>query len=99
MGLSKAAASGLKPESSVHLLEGNTNKVFYTIPDGKFFIGYVGHNNVNNQIKINGKDWFSYTNYAGDGNTAMAEVTLYAGDTLASQSTGSFYVHGCLYDL
>lgn len=99
MGLSKAVASGLKPTSSVHLVEGATNKVFYTIPDGKFFIGYVGHSSPSNQININGKNWFAYTNTTGTDNTAMAEVTLYAGDTLESASSGVFYVHGCLYDL
>ena len=95
---SSTSVSGLKPTSSVHLQEGNTNKVFYTIPDGKFFIGYVGQNS-SNEIKINGVNWFTYTNKSDNDNTAMAEVTLYAGDTLSSQSSGSFYVHGCLYDL
>ena len=96
---SSTSVSGLKPTSSVHLQEGNTNKVFYTIPDGKFFIGYVGHSSNSNQIQINGVDWFAYVNLTDSNNTAMAEVTLYAGDTLESQSGGAFYVHGCLYDL
>ena len=39
---SNSGVAVLKPTSSVHLQEGSTNKVFYTIPDGKFFIGYVG---------------------------------------------------------
>ena len=100
MALTKAAAvTVLKPTSSVHLQESSTNKVFYTIPDGKFFVGYIGHSSNSNQIKVNGKNWFAYTNSTENNNTAMAEVTLYAGDTLESQSGGNFYVHGCLYDL
>tara|TARA_R100001463_G_scaffold94700_2_gene149323 strand:+ start:1218 stop:1520 length:303 start_codon:yes stop_codon:yes gene_type:complete len=94
-----ATVSVLKPTSSVHLQEGSTNKVFYTVPDGKFFKGYVGHSSTSNQIKINGKDFFTYTNASNSNNTGMAEVILYAGDTLSSQSGGNFYVHGCLYDL
>lgn len=99
MGLSKATASGLKPTSSVHLVEGGSDKIFYTIPDGKFFIGYVGQSANNTQILINGKEWFGYANLAESTGIGMAEVTLYAGDTLESQSSGTFYVHGCLYDL
>jgi len=96
---SSASASGLKPTSSVHLQEGSTDKIFYTIPDGKFFIGHVGHSNSNVPILINGVDSFAHMNLYTSANTASWEVTLYPGDTLESQSSGVFYVHGCLYDL
>ena len=100
MALTKASTvTVLKPTSSLHIEEGSTNKIFYTIPDGKFFIGYIGHSSNSNEIKINGVKWWSYTNSLESNNTAMAEVTLYAGDTLKSASGGNFYVHGCLYDL
>jgi hypothetical protein len=100
MALTSNSGGGvLKPTSSVHLREENTDKVFYTIPDGKFFIGHVGHSASGTPILINGVDSFSHMNLNTNSNTASWEVTLYAGDTLESQSSGSYFVHGCLYDL
>lgn len=97
--ISNASTGPLRPTASLHLYESNTNKVFYTIPDGKFFIGYIGHSASGSPIKVNDVDFFSHLNLNTSSNTGAMEVTLYAGDKLKSQSSGNFYVHGCLYDL
>ena len=94
-----ATVSVLKPTGSVHKSQSGGSKVFYTVPDGKFFIGYLSFSNSGAPIKVNNIDLQSHSNLHTSGNTAAYEITLYAGDTVKSQSSNMFYVHGCEYDL
>ncbi len=94
-----ATVSVLKPTGSIHLSQSGGNKVFYTVPDGKFFIGYLSHSASGTPIKINNIDSLSHANLHTSSSTAAYESTLYAGDTVSSQSSGNFFIHGCEYDL
>ena len=82
----------------------NTTAVQYTVPDGKYFKGYVGHNS-SQYFRINGVDVHAYFNNAAFsnnsyGNAAWFSIILAPGTTVAAASNSNhLYIHGCEFDI
>lgn len=82
----------------------NTTAVQYTVPDGKYFKGYVGHNS-SQTFRINGVDVHAYFNNAAFsnnsyGNAAWYSIILAPGTTVAATtSSNHLYIHGCEFDI
>ena len=82
----------------------NTTAVQYTVPEGKYFKGYVGHNS-SQTFAINGVAVHAYWNNATFGNNsypnaAWHSIILAPGSTVAATtSSNHLYIHGCEFDI
>lgn len=82
----------------------NTTAVQYTVPDGKYFKGYIAHNS-SQTFAINGVAVHAYFNNAGFsnnsyGNAAWFSIILAPGTTVAATtSSNHLYIHGCEFDI
>ena len=100
-----AAATVAKPTAGV-AVQNDGGGIFYTVPAGKYFVGYINWSHNNYGCQINGINMFtnSYSNTSNDSSGAYqgatgAPITLYAGMTVGRGSSGSARVVGVEYDL
>ena len=99
------AAAGAAPVgiTQIWINASNTTAIQYTVPAGKYFKGFVGHNG-SQSFQINGVSTHGYFNNAMFANTASGagtyDIVLAPGTTVnAAASSNALYIHGCEYDL
>ena len=65
----------------------STSAIVYTVPSGKYFKGYIGHNS-SPYVKVNGVQIHNYWNNAflssNEANAGTEEVVLVAGSPVAA---------------
>ena len=100
-----AAGGGPISMTQVWIGAQSTAAIVYTVPAGKYFKGYIGHNSTV-YVKVNGQQIHNYWNnaYVGsssEANAANGEVILVAGSTVAAgYSNGNWLmVLGVEYDI
>lgn len=82
----------------------NSTAIAYTVPAGKYFKGYIGHNS-SQTFAINGVAVHAYFNNAAFsnqsyGNAAWYSIILAPGSTVAATtSSNQLYIHGCEFDI
>jgi hypothetical protein len=80
----------------------NSTAIAYTVPAGKYFKGYIGHNSSQN-FAVNGVSVHSYFNnaaFATNSYSAWFDIILAPGSTVnATTSSNQLFIHGCEYDL
>lgn len=99
-----AAAAGPLTMNQVWLSSQNTTAILYTVPSGKYFKGYIGHNG-QYYPKVNGIVIHSYWNNAITETNANAgtatDIILCAGTTVQASSNNGNYlmILGVEYDI
>ena len=99
-------ASGASPIeiTQVWINLSNSTAIAYTVPAGKYFKGYIGHNS-SQTFAINGVAVHAYFNNAAFsnqsyGNAAWYSIILAPGSTVAATtSSNQLYIHGCEFDI
>jgi len=102
MGLTSTATAtaSSKPTGGVaKRAQGSTSTAFYTVPAGKYFVGFVGSARDNAGITINGAKMFYNDDSSNEGNNSHGPVTFYAGTTFAPGNSNYYsWVAGAEYD-
>ncbi len=103
MGLTSTATAtaSTKPTGGVaKRASGSTSTVFYTVPAGKYFVGFVGGSRDQAGISINGAKMFYNDDSSDEGNNSHGPITFYAG-TEFSPGNSNYYswIAGVEYDL
>ena len=100
-----AAANFAKPTGAVAAVNSGSG-VFYTVPNGKYFVGFISWSDNRYSCQVNGINMFDnqYSGTSDDGagsfNPFVGPITLYAGMTVGRHSTGgSAKIAGVEYDL
>jgi len=98
-----AAAAAPVTMTQIWINASNTTAIQYTVPAGKYFKGFVGHNS-SQSFQINGISTHGYFNNAMFANTASGagtyDIVLAPGTTVnAAASSNALYIHGCEYDI
>lgn len=99
-----AATAGPVSMTQIWLSSQNTTAILYTVPSGKYFKGYIGHNS-SYYPKVNGIVIHSYWNTAVTDTQANAgsatDIILCAGSTVQASSANGNYlmVLGVEYDI
>ena len=100
-----AAASFAKPTGAV-AAQNSGGGVFYTVPAGKYFVGYISWSDNRYTCQVNSINMFDnqYAGTSAEGsgsfNPFVGPITLYAGMTVGRHGTGgSAKVVGVEYDL
>lgn len=97
-------ASGASPIeiTQVWINLSNSTAIAYTVPAGKYFKGYIGHNS-SQRFQVNGvmvHGYFNNAAFSTNSYSAWFEIVLAPGSTVNAQSSSNeLFIHGCEYAL